>query len=285
MTGVSGVEYNGTDLRTFGLYTNGNKTFSSPEKNYTKISIPGRSGDLYIWDGTYKNVNVTYDTIILPSPIFNTTSFETKFRNNVTAIKSALLSANGYVRIEDTYNPDEYRLGVFTGPLDVDAVLLSAGKSKLTFNCRPERFLKSGEYEIALNYSDDNAGVANVVQNQTSFSSSPIFNITGDGTWRIWLYYLTGKYVHRFIVSVDGPEDDSTLVVDFETLDAYLIKNSLKTNWNSHLSIESYTPIDGNINIMDDIGVLYSGSNTIRMRRLDGTNEGSAVLIPRWYNL
>ena len=178
MTGVSGVMYNGTDLRTLGLYTNGNKVFSSPEKNYTKISIPGRSGDLYIWDGTYKNIKVSYSSIILPTPIFNSTSFESKFRQNVTAIKTALLSANDYVKIEDTYNPNEFRLGVFEGPLDIDATLLSAGKATLTFNCRPERFIiDPSQYEVR-ECTEAASSIYKFdykITNTTGFESKPIF--------------------------------------------------------------------------------------------------------------
>ena len=48
--------YNGIDLRQYGLYVSGDKTFNAPKKEYTKVSIPGRSGDLVISNGRYSNV-------------------------------------------------------------------------------------------------------------------------------------------------------------------------------------------------------------------------------------
>ena len=291
MTGVSGVSYNGVDLREYGLYTNGNKVFSSPKKNYTKVSVPGR-GDLFFWDGTYSNVDVEYSSILLPTPIFNSNSFESKFRNNTIDIKSVLLSAEGYVRIEDTYNPDEFRLGVFEGPLDIDAVLLSAGNATLKFNCKPERFLFSGEEEIALTYSDgfiDRDYVS--LSNPTSFISKPLITIKGDGEWTFFFYKLyreSPDVVHRFRFRVDGPEDDSTLYFDSELMDFYLLSSDeiTKTNLNSHATILGPPdPTDGRINIQDETCNYYPGTNYLAVMRANYTTEGTAKIKTRVYNL
>ena len=259
MTGVSGIEYNGVDLRTFGLYANGDGAFSSPEKDYDKVSIPGRSGDLFIWNGKYNNVNGEYSTIILPTPIFNSTSFEEKFRTNVTNLKSTLLSPEGYVRIEDTYNPDEFRLGVFTGPLDVDAILLSAGKATLTFNCRPERFLKSGEEEVIIAASSTNA-----ITNPTYFTSKPKITIQTSGAVSVSIK------INNATFSFTSGSGNRKYMLDAEEMDFYETTNGIIMLKNSMLTIDEFPELKPGANAV----YLYGSASSYTLR-----------ITPRWYVL
>ena len=80
------------------------------------------------------------------------------------------------MRLEDTYHPDEFRLAVLADDMEVDPVAwLAAGSFDLRFNCRPERFLKSGEnrWDIAQ---------AGVVYNPTIMPSKPMLRVYGYGT-------------------------------------------------------------------------------------------------------
>lgn len=258
MTGVSGISYNGTDLRTLGLYANGDKVFSSPEKSYRKVSIPGR-GDLFFWDGTYKNINVEYETILLPVPIFNSTSFEEKFKTNVASIRSTLLSAEGYVRIEDTYNPDEFRLGVFEGPLDVDAIYLQAGKARIRFNCKAERFLKSGESEVTISSSS-----ASAITNPTLFESKPIITISTTSSVGV------SCKVNNSTFSFTSGSGTKSYILDSEEMDFYEVASGIKTLKNSMLTI-------------DDFPVLIPGANAIY--KYGSASNYTLKITPRWYIL
>ena len=137
------VTYNGKDLEDFQVICLGRGTYNAPARDIEQVHIPGKSGDLLFDNGGFQNVNLTYpDCHIL-----------TDFNNNIAALRNFLLSSPGYHRLEDSYNPDEYRMAEFRGPLDAEAHTArgnDSGKFSLTFNCMPQRWLKAGEEEITL---------------------------------------------------------------------------------------------------------------------------------------
>lgn len=160
----------GKSTKDFGVYLSGNGTFNAPEKNLEEFTIPGRNGTFhYKSPNTYKNVKVNYDCFIFEN-----------FEQNMAAFRSFLLSRDGYVRIEDTHHPDEYRMGIFHEELSPDVFVdLTAGQFSINFDCKPERWLKTGEKAI------DVTGTKTVV-NQTHFIAKPLFRVYGtSGTVKI----------------------------------------------------------------------------------------------------
>ena len=137
------VTYNGRDLEDFQVICLGRGTFNAPARDIEQVHIPGKSGDLLFDNGGFQNVPLVYpDCHIL-----------TEFDRNMAALRNFLLSSPGYHRLEDSYNPDEYRMAEFRGPLDAEAHTArgnDSGKFSLTFNCMPQRWLKEGEEEIEL---------------------------------------------------------------------------------------------------------------------------------------
>ena len=284
------VIYNGVDLTTLGLYVSGDKAFSSPEKDYEKVSIPGRSGDLFFWNGKYKNVDVEYDAILLPTPLYGSGTYEEKFRANARTIKETLLSPEGYVRIEDDYNPDEFRLGVFAGPMDIDAIFLQAGKSKLKFDCRPERFLKSGEIVKTVNWPSPSAVTVTLsVTNPTQFVSKPIFSLYKNDKIGDYVYEVShnGAITSRFTINHNERTMSNYIYVDSEELDCYygdpsdalVIDSDMeRTYYNSHIIFDDDY----------DFPLFYPGENTVTITRPSdaaGTNGFAILLWPRWYSL
>lgn len=125
----------GRDSRDFGIYISGAGTFNAPEKAYQFFEIPGRSGDLIGNDHRLMNVELTYHAFIY-----------TNFRQNVREFRSFLLSLNGYQKLTDTYHPDEYRMACYVGAFEAEPTpMLDAGEFDITFNCKPQRYLVSGE--------------------------------------------------------------------------------------------------------------------------------------------
>lgn len=137
---------NGVDSRDFGVYINGQGTYSAPEKDYTFYQIPGRSGDIIGSENRLMNIEITYHAFIYAD-----------FDNNMAAFRSFLLSLDGYQRLEDSYHPDEFRMACYTGPFDPAVTVVNdAGEFDVVFNCKPQRYLKSGEteYSFVANASD-----------------------------------------------------------------------------------------------------------------------------------
>ena len=99
------------------------------------------------------------------------------FAENIRAARSFLLSRVGYQRLEDTYYPDEFRLAYYAGGLDVEPTRqMDAGNFEITFQCKPERYLKSGQET-----EEFNNRVA-IALNPTLFDSRPLIRVYGTGT-------------------------------------------------------------------------------------------------------
>lgn len=245
--------FNGYDLRNYAMYVSGDKTFDSPKKEYTKVSIPGRSGDLAIFDGRYSNVNLTYDAILIDN-----------YEANAAAIRSILMSADGYCRLEDSYHPNEYRMALFEGPLNFDSIFLEAGETSLTFNCKPQRWLKTGEIPV------DIKSLSTVtLNNTTSFASNPLIRVNGKGKIKFVFSYADSTSGE---ITIDIPSDKSgDYYIDCETMDCYTVTSGLSNNPNSYLTVE-------------DFPVLKPGNTTITITKANVTLTNMTIA-PRWYIL
>ena len=160
---------------TYGVYISGQGTFAAPTREYNMLSIPGRNGDLVGTEKRFENIEVTY-------PAFIYSNFSTNIQN----FRNFLLSHFGYFRLEDTYHPDEYRLAVYPGEFEPEVVSMNnAGSFDLVFNCKPQRFLKSGEAVTSI------TSTGTTVTNPTLFNSQPLLRVYGTGTLEIGTQSIT----------------------------------------------------------------------------------------------
>ena len=161
--------FGGVDSSEYGIYITGEAVYNAPERDVEFIEVPGRNGSIAMDKGRYNNISVTY-----PAGTFGKTQED--FRNALSEFRNAILSQVGYQRLEDSYHPEEYRLGVYASGLEVSAVGQGqAGEFELTFECKPQRFLTIGDYPIPVSDGD-------TLQNPTVFDSSPLLEVEGYGT-------------------------------------------------------------------------------------------------------
>ena len=59
------IIFNGKSFMDYGVYISGDGTFNAPERDTTKIEIPGRNGTLTVDKGRYKNLPVKYPAFIV----------------------------------------------------------------------------------------------------------------------------------------------------------------------------------------------------------------------------
>ena len=172
--GLTGAIFNhltfgGICSADYGIYITGEGVFNAPEREVEIVSIPGRNGSMVIDQGRFENISVTY-----PAGAFGMTPQE--FREALSDFRNAILSQKGYQRLEDTYHPDEFRMGLYASGLEVEPAGQNiAGQFELTFNCKPQRWLIPGDLPIPVDSGD-------VLQNPTVFESSPLLEAEGYGT-------------------------------------------------------------------------------------------------------
>lgn len=156
--GGSSLVFNGVDLgKECDMFVLGKGVFGAPSRDVTQIHVPGRNGDILIDNGGWNNVDVTYSSCCILS----------NFRENAAKLRSYLMANPGYHELTDPYNPDEVRYAEFRGPFTPEAFTSkgnNAGMFDLTFNCKPQRFLRESivprnyvlcPYTIEQNYTTD----------------------------------------------------------------------------------------------------------------------------------
>lgn len=164
--------FGGVNSASYGIFITGAGVYNAPVRAVEKVTVPGRNGLLMLDQGRYENITVEY-----PAFAFGKTRKE--FREKIAAFRNAIASLTGYQRLEDTYHPEEYRMGLYADGLNVDVGAYGgSGRFALKFNCKPQRYLKDGEQII-----ERNSGGA--VINPTKHASEPLLIANGYGDIRI----------------------------------------------------------------------------------------------------
>jgi phage-related protein len=162
------LEFDGVNSLSNDVFITGEAVYDAPERDVEMIEIPGRNGDFQLDNGRWKNIEVSYKAGVFGS---DQNEFATKIRN----YRNLLASRIGYKRLTDTYNPDEYRLGTFVNALEAkSASRKRAGEFDIVFNCKPQRWLTSGEQEITVTSGG-------TVTNPTPYDASPLLMVEGYG--------------------------------------------------------------------------------------------------------
>lgn len=162
------LTFNGESSRTYGVYITGQAVYNAPTRDVEMVTIPGRSGAFPLDHGRFENIEGTY-----PAGTF--ADNEEDFAAAISDFRNALCAAKGYCRLEDEYNPDEYRLAIYKSGLEVEPAQLKAGEFDITFECKPQRYLKSGETAVTI-------GASTALTNPTRFEASPEIRVKGYGT-------------------------------------------------------------------------------------------------------
>lgn len=162
-----GLTFGGASSKDYGIYITGTGVYNAPERDVEMVTIPGRNGDLVLDNGRFSNIEVTYHCGVFGDSQANFAEAVSEFRN-------LLCSRLGYMRLTDDYNLNEYRMAVYKNGLDVTADAVRAGEFDITFTCKPQRFLTSGETAISVADGD-------TLTNPTLFPAHPLLSFEGIG--------------------------------------------------------------------------------------------------------
>lgn len=226
---------NGVDSRDFGVYISGQGTFNASGRAYNIVPIPGRNGDLVGPEKRLLNGTLTYPAFIYAN-----------FKTQIEAFRNFLLSLVGYQDLIDSYHPGEIRKVIFEGPFETDVESKNdAGKFDIAFNCKPQRYLASGQTVTTLTADGS-------ITNPTRFDAQPLLRVYGVGVLGIGSQQIT-------ITQADVYTD-----IDCEMMDAF--KGT--TNCNAFVQFTDH-----------NFPVFAPGVTNISL----GTGITKVEITPRWW--
>lgn len=211
--------------------------YAYPERDYTITHIPGRNGDIIQDNGCYKNVERTYEV-----------SFDVlneDFATYANAVSAWLHSTTGYARLEDSYEPNYYRMATYQESNIFENLYNQAGTATIVFECKPQRFLKTGDNTITIQNSL-------TIVNPTGFEAYPLFKVTGTSG----------------VLTVNGNSITFSSIDDFVMLDCEL-QDAYKETTNKNSTVSG------------TFSVLKPGSNTISWTG----DISSVTMKPRWWTI
>lgn len=233
------VVFNGISSQDLHIQVQTEPDYDFPEKDYEVTHVPGRNGDIVIDQGSWQNVSRKYNLAMDAGKI--------SYTEVASKLVQWLHSASGYARLEDSYEPDFYRMAMYKDSGSITNIYNKAGQIEVEFTCKPQRYFKSGEVADIFTTSTE-------YRNPTDFPAKPLIKIHGSGlgTVRIGAYTVTINDI------LDG------MIVDSEQQDTY----KEQTNCNSKVSIPEYPKLVSGNNV-----IILSGGVT------------SIEIIPRWWTL
>ena len=165
--------FDGESSRNYDVYLTGTGVFNAPQRAVDLLEIPGRNGNYALDQGRFNNITVTYKAGIVDYS-------ESDFADKVSAVRNWLCSKVGYVRLTDDYNPDEYRMAVFKNGITVDHDDLKTGEFDITFECKPQRWLTSGETPIEIGAWGDTQTVSGDIAQFSALETDKVKSLVAD---------------------------------------------------------------------------------------------------------
>lgn len=239
--------YNGMNSRDYGLTISGEDTWTRPQPDIKRISVPGRNGDLVQLGNRFQNLDISYHCGIIHD-----------LKINFDAFNAKLLSEPGYHRLEDSYHPEYFRMALFESALEPDVKQRAlVGEVDIKFNCKPQLFLKSGEVEQIV----ENEGY---IYNPTPYIAYPKirFRFSGDA--------LGGSImINGVTITADEPNTGDYFIIDCDRQDIY--KYGSQDNWNNR-----FTLLGG------EFFELKPGRNKVTMT---GIMNSEVYITPNWWTV
>jgi phage-related protein len=236
------IVYAGKPSTDYGIVVSEAPAFDKPRRKTTVFNVPGRSGSIVVQEDAWEDTVRSYH-------VWLTKDAKKDLTASVNAISEWLYSASGYQRLEDSFEPDTFRLAYYNGGQEFATRLMQAGEATISFTCRPERFYKNA-YDEAI---DITSGIT--IINPTPFKAKPIIIIVTSGTQTVDLY-VHGHHMTAEVTNV--------LYIDSDTMNAY---DYLNNNMNA--------------NVSGEFPVLDPGSNGITI----SGSVNMVQLVPRFYTI
>jgi len=221
------IVYGGEASSDYGMVVAEAPSFERPTRKQSVYTVPGRNGAVVFQQDAWEDVVRSYQVWLADDA-------EKDLVDQVDAFEAWLNSQKGYQRLEDSFEPDIFRLAYYSGGIGVSNHLTQYGEATLSFTCRPERFYKSGEQPVTVVNGDK-------INNPTRFAAKPLIHIEGSGTVTIT---CGGKTMSASVTDY--------INIDCEQMNAYRLPAE---NKNSQIS-GSFPTIEPGINTVGITGTV-----------------------------
>lgn len=169
---MNSFKFNGISSEEFGLFIQTPPTYQYPKRDLSVTHVPGRNGDVVIDNKCYANVERSY---LVGKGYYPNTNYYTNFQSVLNWLNSA---KGKYVRLEDSYDSEVYRLASFQMSGSFIDYFDQMGAATITFNCKPQRYLLSGEKQTT--YAYDSEGIE--IINPSEYEALPEIEINNIST-------------------------------------------------------------------------------------------------------
>lgn len=187
--------FNGEDSRDFGLIITEAPAFTRPTRKQTAFEVPGRNGVILFQQDAWNDTPRAYKVALA-------VDHEIDMAAKVADVESWLNSADGYMRLEDNFEPDFFRLAYYSGGDEFSNNFMQYGEATINFTCRPERFYKSGDLPATLTNGTP-------INNPTRFIAKPLIHIEGSGAVSVTLGAATMTATITDYINIDTARMDA----------------------------------------------------------------------------
>lgn len=227
----------GISAESVGIRLQREVAFSAPVPNVQKENVLGRNGDVLFEAGTYANRTASAECFCLQGNVHKA----------LNAVNTFLFSKNGYRRLEVSSDPEHYWMARVKNGAQIAQRSNLLAPFTIEFDCKPQKFLKSGENPIAFMKPSS-------LFNRTWNVAKPLIAVYGYGDGLLQINETVVK-----LFNMNG-----LVFLDCENQNAY--------NDDGNQNKNIYAPV---------FPVLKGGENKIYF---DG-NIGKIDVYPRWWDL
>lgn len=241
------IKWGGEDSTNYGIVVRESPVFDKPKRKQTVFSVPGRNGSILFQQDAFEDVVRTYKVWVAEDMQEDSGGvISGLLPERISAVTAWLNSKTGYQELEDSFEPDFFRLAYYSGDDSFSDDLLQYGEAELRFVCRPERFLKTGKTAVTVTNGA-------TMTNPTKFASKPLIHIEGSGNVTVT---FGGKSITADVFDY--------INIDCDTMNAYRL-----------------TTENRNDKITGSFPSLLSGDNTIT---ISGTTT-LVTITPRFFTI
>ena len=150
------ITWNGVSSDTIGVIVEKIPNRYVPTRRFSPQQVAGRNGNVLLVDKAFPNVEQEYEVYL---------SAESQGLPSVArACAEWLMGPDGYCRLTDSYDTTVYREAFLMGGFDIENILNKFGRCTITFSCKPQKYLLTGDTPIEIPDGTTTTYTGDVVQ-------------------------------------------------------------------------------------------------------------------------